>query len=180
MIEDKLLVWKFKHGDADAALSVYAKYRDYLLTLASGLLNDRSRAEDVVHSVFVSFAERIGNFELTGSLRSYLAVCVANRVRNVNKAKHRKDVELEAAAEAVSSTADPAEAAAYGEEVARLVEAMEHLPYEQKEAVMLHLKGGMKFLQIAKVQDVSINTVQSRYRYGIEKLRSLLSEDSVK
>jgi RNA polymerase sigma-70 factor (ECF subfamily) len=66
------------------------------------------------------------------------------------------------------------------EEIARLEEVLKYLPYEQKEAVMLHLKGGMKFMQIAEIQDVSINTVQSRYRYGIEKLRLLLSEGSVK
>jgi RNA polymerase sigma factor (sigma-70 family) len=180
MLKDKLLVWKFKRGDADAALSVYAKYRDYLLTLAAGLLNDRSNAEDVVHSVFVSFAERIGDFELTGSLKGYLSTCVANRVRNINKLKSSKNVELQAAAHVVSKSAGPEQAVVRSEEIARLEEVLKCLPYEQKEAVMLHLKGGMKFMQIAEVQEVSINTAQSRYRYAIEKLRSLLSEDLVK
>ena len=180
MLNDKLLVWKFKRGDTDAALSVYAKYRDYLLTLAAGLLNDRSNAEDVIHSVFVSFAERIGDFELTGSLKSYLSTCVANRVRNINKLKSSKNVELQAAAHVVSTSVGPEQAVVRSEEIARLEEVLKYLPYEQKEAVMLHLKGGMKFMQIAEIQDVSINTVQSRYRYGIEKLRSLLSEGSVK
>ena len=35
--------------------------------------------------------------------------------------------------------------------------------------------GKMKFREIAKSQHASINTVQSRYRYGLEKLRSLLN-----
>ena len=148
--------------------------------LASGLLNDRSAAEDVVHSVFVSFAERIGDFELTGSLRGYLSVCVANRVRNINKLKSGKNVELQAAAGVVSPAAGPEQLALRNEEINQLVEAMTYLPYEQKEVVMLHLKGQMKFVQIAEIQDVSINTAQSRYRYGIEKLRSLLSEGPVK
>jgi RNA polymerase sigma-70 factor (ECF subfamily) len=180
MLKDKLLVWKFKRGDADAALRVYAKYRDYLLTLAAGLLHDRSSAEDVVHNVFVSFAECIGDFELTGSLKSYLAVCVANRVRNINKLKSSKNVELEAAVAVVSAAAGPEQIAVRSEDIARLEDVLKCLPYEQKEAVVLHLKGGMKFMQIAEIQDVSINTVQSRYRYGIEKLRSLLSEGPVK
>jgi len=54
------------------------------------------------------------------------------------------------------------------------------LPYEQREAISMHLQGGMKFKEIAKSQDVSIGTIQSRYRYGLDKLRSILdSEDKL-
>jgi RNA polymerase sigma-70 factor (ECF subfamily) len=60
------------------------------------------------------------------------------------------------------------------EESRRLAEATKQIPYEQREVIVLHIKGGMKFREIAKVQDVSVNTVQGRYRYGLEKLRSVL------
>lgn len=40
--------------------------------------------------------------------------------------------------------------------------------------VLLHLKAEMSFRHIARVQNVSINTVQGRYRYGLHKLRSIL------
>ncbi|MHC4759215.1 MAG: sigma factor-like helix-turn-helix DNA-binding protein [Planctomycetota bacterium] len=52
---------------------------------------------------------------------------------------------------------------------------MAQLPYEQREAVILHLRAKMKFRQIAKLQNVSTSTVQGRYRYGLEKLRSILN-----
>jgi RNA polymerase sigma-70 factor (ECF subfamily) len=61
------------------------------------------------------------------------------------------------------------------EELKQLAEALATLPYEQREVVVLHLKGDLTFRAIAKVQDASINTVQSRYRYGIDKLRSMLN-----
>ena len=60
------------------------------------------------------------------------------------------------------------------EESARIFEAMAKLPAEQREVVSLHIHGKMKFREIAEQLNVSINTVQSRYRYGIEKLRTLL------
>jgi DNA-directed RNA polymerase specialized sigma24 family protein len=41
--------------------------------------------------------------------------------------------------------------------------------------VLLHLQGGLKFREIADVQGVAPKTAESRYRYGIEKLRSLLN-----
>jgi len=52
MIEDKLLIWRFKCGSADALCRIYKKYKDNLLRLASALLNDTSGAEDIVHNIF--------------------------------------------------------------------------------------------------------------------------------
>ena len=86
MLEDKLLIRRFKRGSESAFNRIYKKYKNYLLTLATALLYDVSAAEDVVHDVFVSFAKSMEDFELTGSLKRYLAVCVTNRARNINKA----------------------------------------------------------------------------------------------
>ena len=52
---------------------------------------------------------------------------------------------------------------------------MADLPDEQREVVLLRLTADMKFRDIAKLQQVSINTVQGRYRYGLDKLRSVLN-----
>jgi RNA polymerase sigma-70 factor (ECF subfamily) len=52
--------------------------------------------------------------------------------------------------------------------------AMAQLPYEQREIIILHLQSKMRFRQIAKSKGVSVNTVMSRYRYGLDKLRSVL------
>ncbi|MHC4243111.1 MAG: sigma factor-like helix-turn-helix DNA-binding protein [Planctomycetota bacterium] len=51
------------------------------------------------------------------------------------------------------------------------------MPFEQREAVMLHLKGEMKFREIAKLQGVSISTIHGRYRYGLDKLRLMLNSE---
>ena len=56
--------------------------------------------------------------------------------------------------------------------------ALAQLPYEQREVVVMHFKGGLTFREIAEWQEVSINTVQGRYRYGLDKLRQLLGERS--
>jgi RNA polymerase sigma-70 factor (ECF subfamily) len=55
--------------------------------------------------------------------------------------------------------------------------AIGELPYEQREVVLLHHHGGLKFAQIAKSQEVSINTVLGRYRYGMEKLKSRMNSE---
>jgi RNA polymerase sigma-70 factor (ECF subfamily) len=55
-----------------------------------------------------------------------------------------------------------------------LAGALARLPLEQRETIVLHLKADMKFKQIARMQGISISTVQGRYRYGLSKLRTIL------
>ena len=175
MLEDKLLVRKCRHGSSEAMCRIYQKYKNYLLTLARALLNDRPAAEDVVHDVFVSFARSAQTFQLTGSLKAYLATCVANNARNRYRAKQRrKTATLDDAATITSNSTTPDSAAIFGEEMRHLSSALAQLPYEQREVVVLRLYSGMKFRAIARAQGTSVNTVQGRYRYALYKLRSML------
>ena len=56
----------------------------------------------------------------------------------------------------------------------QVASALDELPYQQREVIILHLHSGLKFKEIANFQQVSVNTIQSRYRYGLNKLRSVL------
>jgi RNA polymerase sigma factor (sigma-70 family) len=174
MLEDKIFVFRFNRGSKEALRRIYEKYKDNLLGLAVTLLNDVSLAEDVVHDVFVSFARSAGTFNLNGSLKGYLSTCVANRARDINRSMYQSDSTLEAADEISSDIADPERSAISNEESQQLIDFLSKLPYDQREVVILHLHHGLKFRQIAESQSVSINTVQSRYQYGLDKLRSIL------
>jgi RNA polymerase sigma factor (sigma-70 family) len=176
MLEDKLLIWRFKCGDNEALGRIYRKYRTDLLKLAALLLHNAADAEDVVHDVFVSFAQSGERLKLSGSLKGYLVTCVANNARNRNRARQRKQtVGLDEAAAVVSGSASPEQWVTYGEELQRWSDALATLPYQQREVVTLHLRAGMKFRQIARLQGVSVNTAKGRYRYALEKLRSIVN-----
>jgi len=178
MIEDKLLIWRIKHGSSDALGRIYKKYKDNLLRLAFGLLNDRAAAEDIVHDCFVSIAQSPEKLKLSGNFKSYLATCVVNRLRNANKAGHRREViGQDEAGTAVSNLKRPEQWIIDSERLRLLNNAMAQLPNQQREVIILHAQGEMKFKAIAELQDVSINTVQSRYRYGLDKLRSILNSE---
>ena len=180
MLEDKFLVWKFKRGSksraGDAFCRIYEKYRDDLLSLAVSLLNDTSAAEDVVHDVFTSFIHSAGQFKLTGSLKGYLSTCVANRARNVNRKQNRRQNFNCKHVESITKESEsPAQWITCSEDLKLLSDALAQIPDNQKEAITLHLQSKMKFREIARFQNVPIKTVQSRYRIGLDKLRSLLN-----
>ena len=176
MLQDKLLIWRLRHGSEDALRRIYQKYENYLLTIAVNLLSDPSGAEDVVQEVFMQLVQTIDSLEITSSLKGYLATCTANRSRDVlRKRKRHSTVDISQAGHAVSNEDGPVQMAIHSELLLLLNQAMTKLPYEQRETIVLRVNGRLKFKAIAQMQNVSIKTAQSRYRYGLDKLRSLLN-----
>ena len=174
MQQDKKLVQRMKNGDKDALRILYVEHKDFLLTLANALLHDRSLAEDVVHDVFVNFTQNIGDFQLTGSLKAYLAACAANQARTLLRRRkiHAKTADFE-----VEPPAPNSPCSVESQETSeKLRTSLATLPDEQRETVVLRIKAGLKFKEIAQIQQTTIPTVQGRYRYGIDKLRSLLMD----
>ena len=175
MIEDELLKWKFKSGSSDALQRIYQKYRDYLLTVAMALVNDAGLAEDALHDVFLAFAQSTERFKIHGSLRSYLITCTANRCRDQLRSRKRQPLGL-ADDDYLQSHTDTPDKRIICDELSRQVaDAMAQLPYEQREVVALHVNAAMKLRHIAAIQNVSVSTVKGRYRYGLQKLRSVLN-----
>jgi len=175
MIEDEVLKWKFRHGSTQALRRIYQKYRDYLLTLAIALSNDVHLAEDVVHDVFVNFVISTESFKLQGSLKGYLATCVANRARDYLRRSSRYTDSIEEATLTLENPDGPDQLVISSEQSEQLNKAIARLPAEQREAVVLHLVAGLKFREIAQLQTVTANTAKGRYRYGLKKLRSILN-----
>ncbi len=176
MLEDRYLIWRLKQGSRDALCRIYDKYRDDLLRLAVSLSSETTMAEDVVQDVFVSFIDGARHFRLTGSLKGYLATCVANRVRNAHRDRQRREhVGLEDARQIEAESGRPDQWVICSEELERVTGALALLSHEQREVIALRLQGALKFRQIAEFQGVPIKTALSRYRCGLEKLRSLLN-----
>jgi len=179
MLADRYLIWRFKRGSAAAFEQIYMRSKNDLLKLAVVLLGDVHAAEDIVHDVFVQLAQTRDRLQTTGNLQGLLATSVANRARNYRRDayRYRQGVARQAGAGS-SESCGPDHWVTLSEQLRLLSEAMQQLPYEQREAVGLHLGAGLTFPEIARLQDVSVNTVQGRCRYGLEKLRSLLNSEA--
>jgi RNA polymerase sigma-70 factor (ECF subfamily) len=174
-MEDKLLIREFKKGSSDALCRIYEKYEEHLLASAIALLYDVGSAEDVVHDVIVSLAQSADKLKPNGNLKGYLTKCAVNLARDKIRASHRHQIGPDKKYPAGMDLQQPPHVVIRDEEMDRLSQAMGSLPYEQREIIVLHLRGEMTFKAIARSQGVSINTVCSRYRYGLDKLRSLLN-----
>ena len=174
MFEDRLLCLAFKRGSDRAFRRIYAKHRGPMLKLAVGLLRDEAAAEDVVQDVFLRMVQSADRLRVRGSLKAYLRVCVLHAARGRFRKKVREAGPLGEMDPPAVRTRRPEEWLILDEQSRRLLDALARIPQEQREAVVLHLQGDMTFRQIAELCEVPAATIQSRYRYGLKKLRSIL------
>lgn len=173
-MKDAWLAQRLLDGDTEALRQAYHLYKHDLLTVATAILCNLHAAEDCVHDVFTQFAAGAKDVEVTQNLRGYLMRCVANRAKNMVKQEHVRRSHATREAEEHSPSESPAGRLIATEQSVRVFRALAELPVEQREVITLHLHADMTFREIALQLGYSINTVQSRYRYGIEKLRTLL------
>ncbi len=139
------------------------------------LLNDTHAAEDVLHDVFVTFAQSRDRFGMRGSLKSYLATCVVNRARDRMRARRNGGLNLDEETPIESDAAPPDERILSDEQSRLVARALARLPEDQREVIALHLNGELRLHEIATLQNVPLTTVRGRYRHGIERLRSILN-----
>jgi RNA polymerase sigma factor (sigma-70 family) len=194
MIADKLLVWQMNRGSIEAIGKMYSRYKDELVSLAVTLCRDRSMGEDIVHDVFCDFVTRhfgcpgvLGKqdnperFKLTGSLKGYLSVCVANRARNLYRQNQRRAVVGLDEISCPIHTETAVDGVMQQDEAAHhLYRCLDKLPDEQREVIVLHVQHNIGFKEIAANTGNSINTVQSRHRYGMAKLHTMLKRELLK
>ncbi|MFK5646993.1 sigma-70 family RNA polymerase sigma factor [Ornithinimicrobium sp. LYQ121] len=143
-----------------------------LLRYARSLTTDPARAEDLVQETMVRALERAAGFRGESSLSTWLhrilhnvAVDSMRRDREVPAQDVVAD-EVERRWQHDSYTVDATEVAARAETRADLLEALTHLPFAYRTAVVLHDAEGMTMREVAQVQGVSLPAAKQRLRRG--------------
>jgi RNA polymerase sigma-70 factor (ECF subfamily) len=146
---------------------LYDRHGAALYRYAVMLLADPAGAADAVQQVFVASLRRRSPPE---SAAAYLRRAVRNECYSMLRRRLREPI-VDAAEPLLELVAG---AAGSPDERIALEQAIARLPPEQREVVHLHAFEGLTFQEIADVTRESINTVASRYRYALDKLRAQL------
>jgi RNA polymerase sigma-70 factor (ECF subfamily) len=160
---------------------IYARHRQGLFTLALSITRCAARAEDAVHDAFVRLCRRrpisgasIG-MEISPGADPVAYVFASVRNAAVDLVR-RAPPEQGRPGSIFAGASHPADAGAIDAERRRWVaRAVDTLPPEQREAVILRVYAGLSFAQIAATVDAPLQTVASRYRRGLERLRHQLA-----
>ncbi len=145
---------------------LYRQYGGPLLLFAVSVCHESSRAQDAVHQVFLKLMET-ESLNRVSDPKAYLFASVRNALINDEKARKRNvPIEPEKVWFKPPSRDYTAEL--------HLRRALQALPDDQRQVVVLHVWGELTFSQVALVLDISANTAASRYRYAIGKLRDAM------
>ena len=161
------------HRPADGATAdrigrLYDRFAGPLYRYALMILADPEAAADAVHQVFLSVLGGAG--AVMDDEERYLRRAVRNACYSALRGRRREIVSGDAPLlEAVDPRADRPD------ERLAIEQAMRVLPAEQREVIHLKVCEGWTFQEIANLGDDSINTVASRYRYAMDKMRERLS-----
>jgi RNA polymerase sigma-70 factor, ECF subfamily len=143
---------------------LYETHGRPLLAYACALLRDPSAAEDALHQVFLNVLR--GRTSIDGDPKAYLFRSVRNAALNHIRGQAR-EVELADGGVWLESPDGSVETSM------ALQSALNALPDEQREVVVLKIWGQLTFEEAAAVIGIPANTAASRYRYGLEKLREI-------
>ncbi len=146
---------------------LYDWYGASLYRYALMLLADRSAAEDAVQQVFASLMK--GSARAIENDAHYLRRAVRNECYSALRRKSVREESGGALLDAVAGADDRPE------ERLAVEGAIRSLPPEQREVVHLHVYEGLTFQEIADAAGESINTVASRYRYALAKVKQTLT-----
>lgn len=151
--------------DREQVRALYEQHGRVLLAYALTLLPDRAASEDVLHQVFTKLLQ--GNIAINGTAVPYLYRAVRNTALNYKRNLSR-EVDLESNGQWLESPPGLEEIGL------ALQSALQGLPDEQREIIVLRVWGQMTFEEAAAALDISPNTAASRYRYGLAKLKERL------
>ncbi len=171
---DRELVARVAAGDTAALGEVYRRYSSLVFGLARRVTGDDALAQDVTQEVFVYLWSQPERFDASrGTLRAWLGVLAHRRsVDSVRRESRRSRVEARYQPEAFEPGTD--EALAAGWIGGRVRDAIDKLPAEQREAVMLAYFGGRTYRQVATELNIPEGTAKSRLRLALGKLDELL------
>ncbi len=154
---DRWRAWLQRHG---AALLLFARQWS-----ASSV-----DADDALQNGFLKFwkSRRSARDEV-----AYLYACVRSAAMDLGRGERRRTAHERRANEPQPMFEHVAER---GERDAAIEAALNQLPGDQREVIVLKIWGELTFAQIAEALAISPNTAASRYRYAIARLEIELSE----
>lgn len=184
---DESLMLRYRDGDVRAFELLVTRHRKPVFNFILRFVRDTAQAEDVTQETFLRLIKGADAYERQAKFTTWLYTIARNLCVDASRrGKHRKAASLDAPVgdddgasllDLVPDGGAGVDRQAQSRELgARLRAALESLPDEQREIFLLREVADLQFNEIANVVGCPENTVKSRMRYALEKLREALEE----
>jgi RNA polymerase sigma-70 factor (ECF subfamily) len=176
---DEALMLRYARGDAAAFDVLYARHRGGVFRyLLRQLHNDRALAEELFQDLWMSLVGARSRYTVEAKFTTWLYTMAHNRlIDHFRRRRPLETVSVHADGDddppelPAPATVQPERAAEAREQAMRLLVLVQALPSAQREAFLLQQEGGLSLEEIAEITGSDRETVKSRLRYAMDKLR---------
>ena len=178
---DDELVEAARTGDRVALEHLLRRHHDRILVLCRRLCRDRQDAEDATQDALIAIVKGLQGFRGGASFTTWSYRVAANACLDELRRRGRRPLPVEDPPEprggGAGSVADPLDAAVDAERRGQLQRALDRLPDEFRQAVVLRDLAQLDYAEIADLLGLAPGTVRSRISRGRARLSELLSDE---
>lgn len=176
---DETLMLAWAGGDLRAFETLYGRHRNRLYSFLLRQLREPALADEIFQDVWQRVIGARAGWQPEAAFSTWLFRIAHNRLNDHwRAARHRPSAPMDAdeRVAAIRDAQTPETELSAFEQRRRLQLAMEQLPPEQREVLQLRLDQELSLEEIAEITGVGRETVKSRLRYAMDKLRAGLTE----
>jgi RNA polymerase sigma-70 factor (ECF subfamily) len=188
-LSDEALLREYQTGDRAAFAELLSRHRRPVYNFILRYLGDRNQAEDLLQEVFLRIVQGAGDFKGESKFTTWIYTIARNLcIDTARKMVFRRHASLDSTSpgedgegpslmDRIPHGGSAVDREAIGKELQpQLARAVESLVHEQREVFVMREYLNLPFKDIASIVGVPENTVKSRMRYALEKLRESLAE----
>ena len=181
---DEALMQAFARGDMNAFEQLYNRHETGVWRFVFRSVQNDAVTDDLVQELWFSVTRSAASYEPTAKFKTWLFTMARNRViDHVRSARNHASIDAENEEGesmfsdlAADSRLGPMRQVSSREQAKALLDAIEQLPADQREAFLLQAEGDMSVEEIAAAIGVTFETAKSRLRYARNKLKTLLAD----
>jgi RNA polymerase sigma factor (sigma-70 family) len=173
-LPDEELMLRYQAGDLPAFRELYQRHRQGLYRFIAWRSPRRDWVDEITQDAWAALHAARAGYRPEAQFKTWLYQIARNRLVDLLR---QKELEAGEAAPEPADEATPAELLSARQQDQLLHAAIRALPAEQREALVLQQFSGLSIEEIAEVTGAERETVKSRLRYAMQKLRSALQPE---
>ena len=180
-MEDEIIVERALTGDAEAFGELVRRWERRIFALAYGMLGREEDARDATQETFLAAFRNLRGFRGDAKVSSWLhriAVnqCISRQRRAKSRSESALDEEEETTSFATPVSHSPAHVAEDRQQTAAVRRAINSLPIELRQVVVMKEFEELTFREIADALDLPLSTVKSRLYTALKQLQMRLQK----
>lgn len=171
---DEQLMQQYQRGQSAAFETLYQRYRGDLYRFLLRQF-EQTQAEELYQEIWMKVIQGQQRYQPQASFRTWLYTIAHNHLRDqARRQQVRIETQPEAAAPEPQHQLDPVKVSQDQQAWQALLQGIQQLPGEQRQAFLLQVEAGLSLTEIAEVMNSNTESSKSRLRYAMRKLREHL------